>query len=114
MAANDNGEGDVDDLGSRRLELELGYGLSAFDDRFTWTPEAGFGLSDTGRDYGLGWRLVRGGAGSGPDDSSLELAFEARRRESAHEDTPRRTRSACGSRLNSEGTAREVSRNDRI
>ena len=88
MAANDNGEGDVDDLGSRRLELELGYGLSAFDDRFTWTPEAGFGLSDTGRDYGLGWRLVRGGAGSGPDDGSLELAFEARRRESAHEDTP--------------------------
>ena len=86
LAANDNR--DNDDLGRRRLELELGYGLSAFDDRFTWTPEAGFGLSDTGRDYGLGWRLVRGGAGTGPDDGSLELSFEARRRESAHEDTP--------------------------
>ncbi len=86
LAANDNR--DNDDLGRRRLELELGYGLSVFDDRFTWTPEAGFGLSDTGRDYGLGWRLVRGGAGTGPDDGSLELSFEARRRESAHEDTP--------------------------
>ena len=86
LAANDNGEGGDDELKSRRLELKFGYGLSAFGDRFTWTPEAGIGLSDTGRDYSLGWRLVRGGFGG--DGGSLELSFEARRRESANDDTP--------------------------
>ena len=86
LAANDNGEGNRD-LKSRRLELKLGYGFSAFGDRFTFTPEAGVGLSDTGRDYSLGWRLVRG-AGSGGDGGSFELSFEATRRESANDDTP--------------------------
>ena len=80
LAANDNGGGG--DLKNRRLEMKLGYGFSAFGDRFTWTPEAGVGLSDTGRDYSLGWRLVRGGSGS--DGGSLELSFEATRRESAN------------------------------
>ena len=84
LAANDNGGGN-DDLKSRRLELKLGYGLSAFGDRFTLTPEAGVGLSDAGRDYTLGWRLVRG-AGSGGDGGALELSFEATRRESANDD----------------------------
>ena len=37
----------------------------------------------TGRDYSLGWRLVRGGSGS--DGGLLELSFEARRRESAND-----------------------------
>ena len=82
LAANDNGEGNRD-LKSRRLELKLGYGFSAFGDRFTWAPEAGAGLSDTGRDYSLGWRLVRGGFGG--DGGSLELSFEATRRESAND-----------------------------
>ncbi len=86
LAANDNGAGGNDELKSRRLELKFGYGLSAFGDRFTWTPEAGVGLSDTGRIYSLGWRLVRGG--SGGDGGSFELSFEARRRESANDDTP--------------------------
>ena len=86
LAANDNGEGGDDALKSRRLELKFGYGLSAFGDRFTWTPEVGVGLSDTGRDYSLGWRLVLGGSGS--DGGSLELSFEARRRESANDDMP--------------------------
>ena len=84
LVANDDGEGGNDELKSRRLELKFGYGLSSFADRFTWTPEAGIGLSDTGRDYSLGWRLVRGG--SGGDGGSLELSFEARRRESANDD----------------------------
>ena len=86
LAANDNGAGGSDELKSRRLELKFGYGLSAFGDRFTWTPEAGVGLSDTGRDYSLGWRLVRGGFGGG--GGTFELSFEARRRESANDDTP--------------------------
>ena len=87
LAANDNGAGGNDELKSRRLELKFGYGLSAFGDRFTWTPEVGVDLSDTGRDYSLGWRLVRG-AGSGGDGGSLDLSFEATRRESANDDTP--------------------------
>ena len=85
LAANDNGAGGNDELKSRRLELKFGYGLAAFGDRFTWTPEAGVGLSDTGRDFSLGWRLVRGGSGGG--DGSFELPFEARWRESANGDT---------------------------
>ena len=76
LAANDNG----DDLRRRRLEVKLGYGLSAFGDRFTSTPELGLGLSDTGRDYSLGWRL--GLAQGGP--TSLELKLEATRREYAN------------------------------
>ena len=86
LAANDDGAGGDDELKSRRLELKFGYGLSAFGDRFTWTPEVGVELSDTGRDYSLGWRLVLGGSGS--DGGALELSFEARRRESANDDTP--------------------------
>ena len=86
LAANDNGEDGNDQLKSRRLELKLGYGLSAFGDRFTWTPEVGLGLSDTGRGMSLGWRLVRGG--SGGDGGAFELSSEARRRESANDDTP--------------------------
>ena len=38
-------------------EVKLGYGFSAFADRFTATPELGLGLSDSERDYRLGWRL---------------------------------------------------------
>ena len=60
LAANDNG----DELQRRRLEMKLGYGLSAFGDRFTFTPELGVGLSDGGRDYNLGWRLNLGPGGS--------------------------------------------------
>ena len=65
------------------LAARFGYGFPAFGDRFTATPEIVLGLSGTGRDYSLGWRLVRGvGA---PDRSALELAVEARRRESAYD-----------------------------
>ena len=66
-------------LRNRRLEARFGYGFAAFGDRFTATPEIAVGLSDTGRDYSLSWRLVRGGRA--PDGSVLELAVEAGRRE---------------------------------
>ena len=78
LAANDNGDG------RRRVEVRLGYGLPAFAGRFTGTPEIGFGLSEAGRDYSLGWRLTRAGSGAG----SLDLSVEARRRESANDDVP--------------------------
>ena len=41
LTANDNG------FESRRLELRLGYGVGAFGDRFTATPELGAALSDS-------------------------------------------------------------------
>ena len=74
LATNDNGEG----MQQRRLEARLGYGFPAFADRFTATPEIVLGLSNAGRDYSLGWRLVHRGM---LDDRSLELALEAQRRE---------------------------------
>ena len=76
LTANDNG------FESRRLELRLGYGVGAFGDRFTATPELGAALSDAGREYRLGWRL--GLARSGP--APFELGIEATRREPANGD----------------------------
>ena len=38
-------------------------GLGPFGDRFTGTPNLGFGLSDTAREYRIGWRLASEGAG---------------------------------------------------
>ena len=43
-----------------RLDAEFGYGLPVFG-AFTGTPYAGLGLSDSGRDFRLGWRLIPGG-----------------------------------------------------
>ena len=83
LAANDNGD---DELQRRRLELRLGYGLGAFGDRFTATPEIGFGMSESQRDYSLAWRFVRDRRRG--DIGSLEFSLETRRRESANDDTP--------------------------
>ena len=83
LAANDDGG---EDLSSRRLAARFGYGFAAFADGFTWTPEAGIELSDTGRDYSLGWRLVRIERGFGIVGRSLDLSFRARRREVAAND----------------------------
>ena len=88
LAANDNG------AGRRRLEARFGYGLSAFGDRFTLTPEVGLGLSDTGRDYSLGWRLKRDMRG---DTGALEFSLDATRRESANDNT--RPEHAVGFRI---------------
>ena len=83
LAANDNGNGNG--LHHRRLEARFGYGFGAFGDHFTATPEIAVGLSDTARDYSLGWRLARDG--DAPSGGSLELALEARRRETATDRT---------------------------
>ena len=77
LAANDGGA----ELANRRLELEMGYGFGVFGDRFTATPQAGLGLSDSHREYRLGWRL--GLARSGP--VSLEVGVDATRREAPAE-----------------------------
>ena len=54
LATNDNS----DEMRRQRFEARLSYGFPAFGHRFTATPEIAVGLSDTGRDYGLGWRLT--------------------------------------------------------
>ena len=76
LAANDDDGGA---LGSRRFEAALGYGFAAFGDRFTLTPEAGFGLADTGRELRAGWRLVEGVSRG----LARELSLEGARREPA-------------------------------
>ena len=77
LAGNDNGDD------RRRLEARFGYGFAALGDRFTSLPEIALGLSDTGSDYSLGWRLVRGGGFGG---RSFALSVEAQRREPANDD----------------------------
>ena len=65
----------------RRLEGELGYGMSVFGDRFTGTPNVGFGISDRARDYRIGWRLTSAIEG----DPGFEVNLDAMRRESAND-----------------------------
>ena len=65
---------DEDTVPSSRLDAEVGYGLAVFGGSFTGTPHVGFGLSDTARDYRVGWRLSSGA-------SPLDLSLEATRRE---------------------------------
>ena len=79
LAANEGGAEDGGLLAQRRLEVRFGYGFAACGDRFTSTPELGFGLTEAARDYRLGWRFSRG-AGAG----SLDLSLEATRREAVN------------------------------
>ena len=67
-----------------RLEATVGYGMPLFGGRFTGTPEVGLGLSESGRDWRVGWRL--GLAGSRRVD--FGLGVEATRREPANDDAP--------------------------
>ena len=87
LGGADDGAGSVDSAGRRRLEARVGYGVSAFGGRFTGTPELGIGLSESGRDYSLGWRLTpAGGNTAGGNAGAFELHLEATRREAAHGD----------------------------
>ena len=66
---------------AQHLEGELGYGLSLFGDRFTGTPNVGFGFSDGARDYRIGWRLTSAVRG----DAGFEVNLDATRRETAND-----------------------------
>ena len=68
-----------DDLSARRLDARIGYGLGILDDRWTATPELGFGLSDRDRELRLGWRLTE----SVSTGLAFELGLEGTRRESS-------------------------------
>ena len=68
---------------ARGLRAEAGYGMSLLGDRFTATPNVGFGMSDGGaRDYRLGWRLTSAVRG----DPGFEVSLDATRREAANDD----------------------------
>ena len=73
LAANND---DQDRLKNQRLDLQLSYGLPAFGDRLTLTPELGLGLYNSGRDYRIGWNLTQPDAGE-----SFAFSFDATRRE---------------------------------
>ena len=77
LAANDDA-----DEARGRLDAELGYGLPAFDGRFTGTPHAGFTLGESAREFKLGWRLAPA-TRTGLD---FDLGLEATRREAANDD----------------------------
>ena len=79
LAANDNGDTTAS---TGRLEAELGYGIAMFDGGFTGTPHLGVGLTETGRDYRLGWRLTS----ARPGDPGFEINLDATRSEAANAD----------------------------
>ena len=67
---------------SRGLRGEMGYGMALLGDRFTGTPNLGFGMSDGGaREYRLGWRLTSAVEG----DPGFEVNLDATRREGAND-----------------------------
>ena len=78
------GAEDDDERALRRLEMRVGYGLPAFDQRFTATPELALGFSDDTRDLSAGVRLGLAKRGT----VSLEAALTATRRESAGSEAP--------------------------
>ena len=94
-AANDDGSA----LNRRTLEAKAGYGFALFDGRYTGTPEFGLGLTDTGREVVLGWRLA--------EEKRTGLAFgldvEGTRRESGDADPVHRLGLGLGWRLEGAG-----------
>lgn len=77
LAANEDGAAPFE--APRRLEGEVGYGLPVFGGGFTGTPTEGFGISETGRDWHLGWRLTS----AVPGDPEFEVNLDATRKEPA-------------------------------
>ena len=67
-----------------RIEATVGYGMPVLGGRFAGTPELGLGLSESGRDWRLGWQLGLAGSGRG----AFGLGVEVSRREPANDDTP--------------------------
>ena len=63
------------------LDAEIGYGLAAFDGRFTGTPYAGLDLSDAERSLRLGWRLT-----PADDPESFRFVLEGSRRDRPDKD----------------------------
>ncbi|MYE26718.1 MAG: hypothetical protein F4X87_05790 [Chloroflexi bacterium] len=65
--------------GTRRFSAEAGWGFPALGGRFTGSPRLGYGRSDAGRNYSLGWRLKPAANANAPD---VSFGLKATRRES--------------------------------
>ena len=81
-----------------------GYGCAAFGNRFTSTPEVGFGLGNTGREFSLGWLRVPAGGGFPIAGQSFDSSVVASRFEAANEESP--LEHEVGWQLNSRRQAR--------
>ena len=66
---------------SRGLDAEVGYGMAVFGGGFTGTLNVEFGLSDTAREFRMGWRLSQARTDSG----SFEVNLDAIRREAGND-----------------------------
>ena len=66
---------------SSRLDGEVGYGMALLGDRFTGTPNIGFGMSEAAREYRMGWRLTSAVLG----DPGFEVSLDATRREAVND-----------------------------
>ena len=73
---------------------EAAWGFSTFGGRYTGSPHAGLGLSDTARDTVLGWRLTP----AGPAASDFSLSILATKRESDGTKTEHRIGIMAGAR----------------
>ena len=112
LAAEDNGSGNGRFEAASRLQGEIGYGIAAFGGGFTGTPTVGFGLTDSGRDYRLGWRLTS----AVPGDPGFEVNLDATRSESANDGEARGARGDApghGPLVRGGGDARAVRRRSR-
>ena len=81
LAANDEDGGDGF-RASSRLEGEIGYGFGVFGGAFTGTPNFGLGLSESARDWRIGWRLAPEGTTAG----GFEMNLDATRSEPVNDD----------------------------
>ncbi len=66
---------------SSRFDAEVGYGMALFGGGFTGTPNVGLGMSETAREYRMGWRLTSAVRG----DPGFEVSLDATRREAAND-----------------------------
>ena len=62
-----------------RWTVEAAWVFPAFGGRYTGSPHAGLGLTNTTRNFSIGWRLA---PGAGPGTPDLSLGILATRRES--------------------------------
>ena len=77
-----------------RWTAEAAWGFPAFGGRYTGSPHAGLGVTDTARDTILGWRLTP----AGPAASDFSLSILATKRESDGAETEHRVGIMAGAR----------------
>ena len=84
LAADDSGNEQTE----WRFAARFGYGFAAFGNRFTSTPEVGFGVSDARREFSLGWLRAHGSRGFTIGGQSFDFSVVASRFEAADEESP--------------------------